>query len=417
MKTRTILAALVFLVAGGVEAGATPRLYRVTKAPPDKPYSHVIKLRIGPFDVSATQDREVCQWVEVPYLAALTSCVREKPDAPESCGLTILGYEIRLGGGTSHHFIVWAYEGTADGAAQFPPGIHDSKACLDFGPADSIRTRQVAGVQTRRVKVLLPDGLGQQIRAFTAADGTPKGIGLILNSHYIGDGKPAKGHATVKLFVARPGVIRAYGKLIFDVFASALIDVPPGTVGTTQGDWQVGGLTVPIAAAGIPPENDACVLLLSTHMHKRGVRFTTDLVDASGSKRLYEATDYRHPPVYTFAPAKLMQRGMRLHYECTHDNGVTKPVKLGCELEPGVPPGNPVYQVFADSGRIDGSARGCTTDADCAGIGTSRCVPARLVFGFTGDDEMCILPGTYYDAIPDAPPGRECDLSLLPRLR
>jgi hypothetical protein len=28
----------------------------------------------------------------------------------------------------------------------------------------------------------------------------------------------------------------------------------------------------------------------------------------------------------------------------------------------------------------------------------------------------CILPGTYYDAIPGAPAGRECDLSLLPPL-
>jgi hypothetical protein len=417
MKTRTIVAALVLLVAGAVRVGASPRLYRVVKAPPGRPYSHIVRLRIGPFDVPATQDREVCQWVELPYVKELTSCVRERPDAPESCGMPILGYRIRLGGGTSHHFIVWAYEGTTDGAAQFPPGIHDSKACLDFGPGDSIHTRQVAGVQTPRVKVMLPSGLGQQVRAFTDAGGAPKGIGIILNSHYIGDGKPAKGIAHVDLFVARPGVIRAYAKLVFDVFASAFIDVPPGTVGTTSGDWQVGGLTVPVPGSGIPPENDACALLLTTHMHKRGVSFTTDLVDDTGSTRLYEATDYEHPPVYTFAPPRLMKRGMRFHYECRHDNGVTKPMKLGCELEPGVAPGTPVYQLFASTGRIDGSAKRCTTDADCAGVGTERCVPARLVFGFTSDDEMCILPGTYYDAVPNAPPGRECDLSLLPPLR
>jgi hypothetical protein len=112
-----------------------------------------------------------------------------------------------------------------------------------------------------------------------------------------------------------------------------------------------------------------------------------------------------------------MKRGMRFHYECRHDNGVTKPMKLGCELEPGVPPGIPVYKLFADTGRLDGSPKSCTTDADCVGIGTGRCVPARLVFGFTSNDEMCILPGTYYDAVPNAPPGRECDLSLLPPLR
>jgi hypothetical protein len=417
MNTRTMVAALVFLFASGVDVGAKPRPYRVVKAPPDKPYGHIIKLTLGPFDVPATEDREVCQWVELPYLEGLTSCVRETPDAPETCGLPIVGYKVRLGGGTTHHFIIWAYEGSADGAVRFPPGIHDSKACLDFGPADSINTRQVAGVQTRQVRSLLPDGLGQQIRAITDASGAPTGIGLILNSHYLGDGKPARGIAHVQLFVARPGAIRAYAKLIFDVFASAFIDVAPGTVRTTRGDWQVGGLAVPVAAAGIPPQNDACVLLLTTHMHKRGVRFTTDLVDGATRKRLYEATDYRHPPVYTFAPVQLMKRGMRFHYECTHDNGVTMPVRLGCELEPGVTPGTPLYEVFANTGRFDGSARSCTTDADCAGVGTGRCVPARLVFGFTGNDEMCILPGTYYDAIPGAPPGRECDLDLLPPLR
>jgi hypothetical protein len=41
---------------------------------------------------------------------------------------------------------------------------------------------------------------------------------------------------------------------------------------------------------------------------------------------------------------------------------------------------------------------------------TGNCVPARLVFGFTSEDEMCILPGYYYDADMTAPPGRECAL-------
>ena len=41
---------------------------------------------------------------------------------------------------------------------------------------------------------------------------------------------------------------------------------------------------------------------------------------------------------------------------------------------------------------------------------TGNCVEARLVFGFTSHDEMCILPGTFYDGNPDAAPGHECDL-------
>ena len=48
-----------------------------------------------------------------------------------------------------------------------------------------------------------------------------------------------------------------------------------------------------------------------------------------------------------------------------------------------------------------------------AGPFTGSCVEANLVFGYTADDDMCTLPGAYYDANPDAPPGRECDLALL----
>jgi len=65
---------------------------------------------------------------------------------------------------------------------------------------------------------------------------------------------------------------------------------------------------------------------------------------------------------------------------------------------------------------LDGAPRSCATDADCTGIGPGHCVPANLVFGFTSNDEMCILPGMYYDAIAGAPAGRECDVSLLPPL-
>lgn len=415
MREWTIgLVALLVTTLTAAPADARSKRYKVVKAPAGKAHSHVIKLSVGPFGVGATQDREVCEYVELPFLKGLTSCLREKPGDPETCGLPIVGYDIRMkGSGTSHHFILWAYEGSAEGAAAFPAGIHDSKACLDFGPADSINTRQIGGSQTRRLRALLPSGLGQQVKALTGPDGTPTGIGLILNSHFIGSGEPAKGAVKIQLYVARPGSIRAYGKLIFDVLASAFIEVPPGTVRTTSGSWEVGGAVIPIV--GGPPANDACVLFLTAHMHRRGVKFTTDLVDATGTQPIYQTVDYADPGQVGFIPPKLMTRGMRFQYECTHDNGVAKLLKLGCELEPGVTPGVPLWRAFLD-GKLDGSPRSCASDADCTGIGTGRCVPANLVWGFTSNDDMCILPGMYYDAIPGAPPGQECDLSLLPPL-
>jgi hypothetical protein len=378
-------------------------------------HSRVITLQIGPFDVPADRDREVCQYVELPWRQLPVSCFREAAGAPKRCGLSIVGSDIEMGGtGASHHFILWAYDGTAEGAAKFPAGIHDSRACLDFGPADSVNTRQVSGSQSHLQRSRLPRGLAQQVRAFTGDDGRPRGIGFILNSHFIGTGVPSQGFARIKVYVAQPHTVRTYAKLIFDAAAGSLIDVPPGEQRTTSWDWFVGGPQLPPPVTN-PPLTDACVLGLSAHMHKRGVKFTTDLVDQSGTQRIYEASQYSDLPFLPFSPPKLMRRGMRFHYECTHDNGVTKPVKMGCEITAGVPPGTRQIEVALPSNfkKLDGSAHACKTDADCAGIGTGRCVPARLVFGYTSDDDMCILPGLYYDAIPDAPPGRECDLSLL----
>ena len=34
---------------------------------------------------------------------------------------------------------------------------------------------------------------------------------------------------------------------------------------------------------------------------------------------------------------------------------------------------------------------------------TGRCVPANLVFGELADDDMCILPGLFYDCPAEGP--------------
>ena len=91
---------------------------------------------------------------------------------------------------------------------------------------------------------------------------------------------------------------------------------------------------------------------LSGHMHKRGLRFTA--WQSNGTK-LYENFDWAHPLVVLYDPPLVLAPGDWIDYECLHDNGVTRPVKL-----------------------------------DAFGK------PTHLRFGVTTDDEMCILPGVYY---------------------
>jgi hypothetical protein len=402
-------AVVVLVLVAAAAPAAARRPYRLRALPPaDRAAGHVVTLRVGPFDVPAGRDREVCQYVELPWAKLPRAC------DGDDCALALVGWDLRMHGGTSHHFILWAYEGTTEGADAIPPGLHERPACIGLGPTGGLETRQIGGSQTRRARVRLPDGLGIPVRPVRDAAGRPRGIGLLLNSHYLGIGVPTRGRVTIRLHVARPARLRATAKLIFDPVAGAFIDVPPGAVRTTSAAWEVGGADVPLAPPS--PTGDACVFFLTSHMHQRGTRFTTDLVTSAGTQRLYDSRDWAEPAELRLGRPLLMTRGMRLRYECTHDNGVERPQRLGCEVEPGVTPGIPQWRAFVNGG-LDGSARHCRTDADCDGIGTGRCVPANLVFGFTGDDEMCILPGLYYDAVPGAPAGRECDLSLLPRSR
>ena len=119
------------------------------------------------------------------------------------------------------------------------------------------------------------------------------------------------------------------------------IDVPPFTQRVRRGRF--------VNTLGLPMS----FVQLSGHMHKRGLRFTAWRADGT---KVYENFDWAHAIPALFEPPLVLMPGDWIDYECLQDNGVTRPLKLDAS-------GNP-------------------TD---------------LRFGVTTDDEMCILPGLYYD--------------------
>jgi hypothetical protein len=179
-----------------------------------------------------------------------------------------------------------------------------------------------------------------------------------------------------------------------------------------------------LGGSGYPSGPGACVTMLIGHTHKRGTLFTADLVDQNGTRtELYRQTDYADPKARLFNDAPLLVvAGQKIAYQCTHDNA-THP-RLGCEETPGVTPGGSVFDAISKNGlrNISGAAKLCTAEgpdaAECPPTDdkhpgrtfTGNCVQAKLVFGFTSEDDMCIMPGYYYDADMTAPPGEECKL-------
>ena len=372
-----------------------------------------ITLRFPRFDVPPNTDREVCTFVRVPM-----------EHAYDLAGQVIASVGVHpAAGNTSHHFLIWAYTGTAiDGFAPVEGKIVDSTGCLDLAP-DASQRLMLGGIQTPRGAGHYPKGLALRMEPVPSASGPA--VGFIMNSHWINNSaKTVHGAVRVKLLPAR-GAVKKYVKPIFEVVANAFIDVPPGEVRTSGWKWQPGGHDLASGLGGSEvPQGPACVLSLTGHMHKWGTLFSADLIDAGGARTpLLEFARYDHPPLRQFLPGLLVNVGDRIEYACTHDNGVGNEPRLGCEEEPGVTPGLSIMAAL-QAGRGIGSnpAKRCAqpgvdavacpaTDPGHPGRSfTGLCVPARQVFGFTSHDEMCILPGTYYDADTTAAPGHECDV-------
>ncbi|MBI2059509.1 MAG: hypothetical protein HYT87_07025 [Nitrospirae bacterium] len=111
-----------------------------------------------------------------------------------------------------------------------------------------------------------------------------------------------------------------------------LILVLPGETRTTEYVWT--------------PDRDIQLLSLTSHMHKRAIDFTARLIEG-GQKvdpPLMSTQTWDHPAVRYFDPPLPISEGQGVNFSCTHTNDKSIP----------------------------------------------------LIFGFTSDDEMCIMIGFYY---------------------
>ena len=371
-------------------------------------------VRVPKFEVPAARNREICVFVPL-----------KKLKKPMDIG------EVRIinQGGTplfaTHHLIVYAYHGTTDSVAGLDGKVIDDKACLNFGSGKPSDLQIVATSQGPDTRWLTPTGTALEIQPMTGSSGK-KMIGLVLNSHWInGDSVPHMARAKVTLVTKKAKEVKRQLKPIFEVVANGFIMVPPGEIKSVQWTWGPGRENLGGFLGGSSyPTGDACVTMLTSHMHKRGILFTTTLIDKAGNQTLLESnTVYTDPPARSYSPPMLVTSGEMLQYQCTHDNKTN--TKLGCEEQPGVTPGESVIDRLTHGGsftNFNGAAKNCTQQgpdaAECQPTDpkypgrtfTGNCVPANLVFGFTSEDDMCILPGYYYDATPNAAPGQECTL-------
>jgi hypothetical protein len=357
-------------------------------------WPRAVRLRFPRLHVAAATNPEACVAVRVPTTGPL-----------DVASVRIVLHGIGRGI-AAQHFLVYAYTGgDPDGFADAGTPVQ-SRGCLDFGPPDRDRRQLIAsGVERRSESAILPGGV---LRLAPAAGTTA--LAFVLDGEWVNGGPRSRTvSAVVTLRRPRSRSTGPVATLFSDDSAEARLDVSPGTIASSDpaaAAWGPGRASVPSA--------DVCVLQLTGQMHKRGRFLAAVVVDADGhvvsadgplenpfapgSRPLFAGLDWTDMGAIT-RPFRLAV-GDAIEWACWADNGVARPVRLGCEETAGVPPGAP-----------GAPAKRCAGDADCpprdeafpGRTFTGACVPANLVAGTDVDDEVCRLDGVWVAAGPATP--------------
>jgi hypothetical protein len=309
---------LVSWIDGGApptgEVAGAPHLPPVTYEPapplpvPDPSVGYQMVLE-GPV-LQPGEEQEGCLWIP----------------APNAEDVFTSGFEVSLNPGT-HHFAIWRHGGGP------PPRLgvwtKDDIACLSgarFGAS-------VGGTgEAPYARAENPPGLAGRL---------PGGGYYGLNAHYYNEFDVPIRVKVWTNFYRYQGTPEHLAKAITSLDTTFGIMVPPFTQQIRRGRW------VNDTGTGLH------LTWVGGHMHKRGVRFSAWHSDGT---KIFDDFDWAHPRGKAWWPARLLQPGDFVDYECLHDNGVTRPVRLD----------------------RDGN-------------------PTTIRFGISAEDEMCILNVGYYD--------------------
>jgi len=334
-------------------------------------------------------------------------CILMRLDNPEP--ISVGAWEVFMHEG-SHHVIIQTWpcgDDDADGTNDCDEPDFDAQFPTDFVPCEQFGYNWafVIGAQTPHLR------LDYQTASTGVALPLHRYQPVLINSHYTNPFSDTMAEVWVNAETVDPAIVRHPARLLFEQIANAFIKVPPGersSLATSLTCAFADDFFCEFAGEPAPAADAFALLAVTSHRHNRSIKFVTDLfqdgaklsrgpedmIDRDdGSSHLYVSTDYADPVNLTFWPPILVERGDELTYTCLHDNGITRPVRLGCEEVAGEIPGKSVLDLL---GELDGASRICSSDADCDGFGTGRCVPANLVFGYLSQDEMCVTLGLYY---------------------
>jgi hypothetical protein len=246
--------------------------------------------------------------------------------APNAEDMLTRGFEVSLNPGT-HHFAIWRYD--RQGVPPLGVWTKDDIACLSGA---SLGSGVGGSPQTPHFRADNPPGIAGRL---------PGGGYYGLNAHYYNEFDVPIQVKVWTNYYRYQGTPEHMTKNLTVLDKTGDIFVPIYREVVHKGRW-------------VNDTGRAVNLLnISGHMHKRGKRFSAWLGDGT---KLFDDLDWAHPQGRSWWPSFVMPPGGVIDYECLHDNGVERPVRLD-------PAGN----------------------------------PTAVRFGISAEDEMCILNISYYD--------------------
>lgn len=253
---------------------------------PPAPPAHGFQIHLPPFTVDPHSEREI-------YFMKR---------APNTKDVYVTKFEVAMRD-NSHHFIL--YRNTAP--APPPEGV-----VREFNPemTDFLHLSFMLGSQEAMFSYQLPEGVGVRLPAHAALD---------MNSHYVNAGSaPILGEAYINIHTQDEPPARLAQSFLFsdnDLF------LPPHQTTTYKGRIE-------------PYQTATQLLMLTSHMHKRGKLFR--IYKDGGmddGKLLYESSHWNAPKVVTFDPPLQLNKGETLRYEVTYENETSSPITFGFTSE------------------------------------------------------------------------------------
>ena len=301
--------------------------------PPPPPTGQGYQIHLPPYKIEPGTEREVFYATQI----------KDENGNPIEDDIFINGYEIFYPTG-SHHFILYRLtdaaisEGILDTGITPGIGVDPTNVFRELDPGDP---QALGNLGTHRFFVA-----GTQTDDFSFK--FPEGVALRLpgntmfdlNSHYINllGTETLIGEVYINLYTIPPEEVKHEAIEIF--VSNTNINVPPGLTRIAKMDWYIED---ELQRRNVPPDAVVNIMMLTSHMHRHGELF--EITQMSTDELLHRSVAYDDAPITFYDPPLVLDASDGLSFMCAHNN-------------------------------------------------YDRDVP--IEFGFTSEDEMCIIVGYYY---------------------